>query len=242
MTPRKVATRKVAKLKVAKRKMAAKKSATAKRPAAKKATTTKRPSTKKAAHAQRKVRRAAASNASPKAPPATAPYSEGKWASAFAPRAPGESRYWLVKSEPEVFSFDHLLRAPNRTTHWDGVRNFAARNFLRDGMRAGDRVFYYHSMADPQAIVGICEVVREGYPDHTAFDPAHPNFDPASRPDAPQWYMVDLRAVAQFTRPVTLPEIKARSELAEMALVRIGRLSVTPVTAPEWEIICAMAS
>ena len=99
---------------------------------------------------------------------APASNSAGKWAEALAPRRPGEARYWLVKSEPGVFSFDDLLRAPNRTTHWDGVRNFAARNFLRDGMKVGDRVFFYHSMADPQAIVGICEVVREGYPDHTA--------------------------------------------------------------------------
>jgi predicted RNA-binding protein with PUA-like domain len=174
--------------------------------------------------------------------PASAPYSEGKWAAAFAPRARGERRYWLVKSEPETFSFDDLLRAPNRTTIWDGVRNFAARNFLRDGMKLGDRVFYYHSSVDPQVIVGIAEVVREGYPDHTALDPKHPHFDPDSSPDAPQWFMVDLRAVAQFTRPVTLAELKARRELAEMALLRIGRLSVTPVTAGEWEVVCAMAS
>jgi predicted RNA-binding protein with PUA-like domain len=177
-----------------------------------------------------------------KATPQTAPYGEGRWAAAFAPRAPGERRYWLVKSEPTVFSFDDLLRAQNRTTCWDGVRNFAARNFLRDGMRLGDRVFFYHSMDDPQKIVGICEVAREGYPDHTALDPAHPHYDSGSNPNAPQWYMVDVRAVAQFTRPVTLPEIKARKELSDMALIRIGRLSVTPVTAREWEVICEMAS
>jgi len=174
--------------------------------------------------------------------PRTAPYEKGKWAAAFAPRAPGERRYWLVKSEPQAFSFDDLLRAPNRTTFWDGVRNFAARNFLRDGMKLGDRVFFYHSTAEPQAIVGICEVVCEGYPDHTAFDRKHPQYDRDSNPDAPQWYMVDVRAVAQFTRPVTLAEIKGRPELAQMALLRIGRLSVTPVTAGEWETICAMAS
>ena len=173
--------------------------------------------------------------------PATTPYSEGKWAEWFV-RASGERRYWLVKSEPETFSFDDLLRAPNRTTFWDGVRNFAARNFLRDGMKLGDRVFFYHSRAEPQAIVGICEVVCEGYPDHTAFDRKHPNYDPESNRAAPQWYVVDVRAVAQFTRPVTLPAIKARKELADMALVKIGRLSVTPVRAAEWEIICAMAS
>jgi predicted RNA-binding protein with PUA-like domain len=182
-----------------------------------------------------------AAKASPTSIPKSAPYSEGKWAEALAPRAPGERRYWLVKSEPATFSFDDLLRAPNRTTYWDGVRNFAARNFLRDGMKLGDRVFFYHSMADPQAIAGICEVVREGYPDFTATDKQHPHFDAASNPDAPAWFMVDVRAVAQFTRPVTLPEIKARKELQDMALLRIGRLSVTPVREREWSTIIAMA-
>jgi predicted RNA-binding protein with PUA-like domain len=171
----------------------------------------------------------------------TAPsYETGKWASAFAPRAQGERRYWLVKSEPESFSFDDLMRAPRRTTFWDGVRNFAARNFLRDGMKRGDRVFYYHSMANPQSIVGVCEVVREGYPDHTAFDAKHEYHDPESDPDDPTWFMVDLRAVAPFARPVTLQEIRARPELADMALLRVSRLSVTPVTEDEWTTICAM--
>ena len=168
-------------------------------------------------------------------------YESGKWASAFTPRAPGERRYWLVKSEPEVFSFDDLVKAPKKTTVWDGVRNFAARNFLRDGMKRGDHVFFYHSMGKPQAIVGICEVVREGYPDPTAFDPKHPGHDPDSDEASPSWFAVDLRAVEALPRPVTLPEIKARPELAEMALVRIGRLSVTPVTRKEWDVIMSMA-
>ena len=168
--------------------------------------------------------------------------SGGAWADVFAPRSPGERRYWLVKSEPDVFSFDDLLAAPNRTTYWDGVRNHAARNFMKDGMKKGDRVFFYHSMANPQAVVGICEVVREAYPDFTALDPTHPNHDPDATPDDPRWYMVDLRAVSRFARPVTLAEIKARPELAEMALVRVGRLSVTPVTPAEWEPIVATGS
>lgn len=172
--------------------------------------------------------------------PSPQAHSEGKWAEWFT-RAQGERRYWLVKSEPEVFSFDDLVLAPKRTTHWDGVRNFAARNFLRDGMKLGDHVFFYHSMANPQAIVGICEVVREGYPDASAFDKKSYGYDPDSKPDDPQWYMVDLKAVEQLPRPVTLPEIKARKELADMALIRIGRLSVTPVRAKEWEIIVKMA-
>jgi predicted RNA-binding protein with PUA-like domain len=219
--------------KAATKKAATKKKAAVKRGAVKKSVP-KKSATKKPA-----VKKAKA--AAPSTIPTSAPYSEGKWAEAFAPRAPGERRYWLVKSEPEVFSFDDLLRAPNKTTHWDGVRNFAARNFLRDGMKLGDRVFFYHSMANPQAIVGICEVVREGYPDGTALDPKHPNYDPESNPDAPSWYMVDLRAVAQFTHPVTLPAMKARKELSDMALIRIGRLSVTPVRAAEWQTIIAMA-
>lgn len=170
-----------------------------------------------------------------------AAYAMGQWADAFKPRAPGEKRYWLVKSEPGAFSFDDLLAAPKQTTHWDGVRNHVARNFMRDGMQVGDRVFFYHSSTDPQAIVGICEVVRAGYPDRTALDPKHPAYDPKSDADDPTWFMVDLRAVEQLPRPVTLAEIKKRPELAKMALVRIGRLSVSPVTQKEWDVVNAMA-
>jgi predicted RNA-binding protein with PUA-like domain len=170
-----------------------------------------------------------------------ASYAKGQWADTFRPRKPGEKRYWLVKSEPETFSFDDLLAAPKRTTHWDGVRNHVARNFMRDGMQVGDRVFFYHSSTNPQAIVGVCEVAREAYPDATALDPKHPAYDAKSDPADPTWYMVDLRAVERLARPVTLAEIKKRPELAKMALVRIGRLSVSPVTQKEWDTICAMA-
>jgi predicted RNA-binding protein with PUA-like domain len=200
---------------------------------------------KKAPKAQR--RRAQAPKAkAPKAgaakpkPPKSAPYSEGKWAEWFV-RKPGERRYWLAKSEPETFSWDDLLAAPGRTTHWDGVRNTAARNFLRDGMQVGDQVFFYHSMADPAGIVGICEVVRAGYPDHTAFDPKHEYHDPGSHPDAPTWFMVDLKAVRPLERMVTLPEIKATKALAGTALLRVSRLSVVPVAAKEWETILALS-
>jgi len=196
----------------------------------------RKPARRKSAPKNARVKKASAA----KARPAEAKKG-GAWDAVFAPRSPGEKRYWLVKSEPDVFSFDDLLRVHNKTTHWNGVRNFAARNFMKDGMRLGDRVFYYHSMADAQAIVGICEVVREGYPDDSAFDPASEGYDPKSDRSKPTWYMVDLRAVAQFTRPVTLVEIKARKELEGMALLRIGRLSVTPVTSTEWEVICRMA-
>lgn len=164
----------------------------------------------------------------------------GPWAAVFAPRARGEVRCWLVKSEPEVFSWHDLLAAPRRTTGWDGVRNHAARNFMRDGMRRGDRVFFYHSNAEPSAIVGICEVVREAYPDPTAFDRAHHGYDAKSSPDAPTWFMVDLKAVATLEKPVTLPVIKSSRALAHMALLRVGRLSVTPVTLAEWDAILAL--
>jgi predicted RNA-binding protein with PUA-like domain len=163
----------------------------------------------------------------------------GAWAQWFV-RSPGEQRYWLVKSEPGTFSFDDLLRAPKRTTGWDGVRNHVARNFLRDGMKLGDRVFFYHSSAEPPAIVGICEVVREAYPDPTALDDKHEHFDPKSDPVNPTWFQVDLRAVERLPRPVSLPELKAQKALASMALLRIGRLSVTPVSEAEWKAILAM--
>ena len=168
-------------------------------------------------------------------------YADGAWADTFKPRAKGERRYWLVKSEPDTFSFDDLLKAPKKTTQWDGIRNHVARNFMRDGMQVGDRVFFYHSSTDPQAIVGICEVAREAYADPTALDRSHDAYDPKSDPDDPTWFMVDLRAVEKLPRPVTLAEIKKRPELAKMAILRIGRLSVTPVTRAEWDVICAMA-
>ena len=157
-----------------------------------------------------------------------------------AGRGPG---HWLVKSEPSAFSWDDLERAPGRTTCWDGVRNHQARNFMRDGMRLGDLVLFYHSSTDPAAVVGIAEVAREAYPDHTAFDPDDPHFDPKSRRDAPTWMMVDLRAVERFRRPVTLEALKGTKGLEKMELLRRGnRLSVQPVTATEFAIVRAMAA
>ena len=167
-------------------------------------------------------------------------YDKGAWAWVFK-REPGEVRYWLVKTEPEVFSFDDLLRRHGRTTCWDGVRNFAARNFLRDGVKLGDRVFFYHSGYGEQEIVGECEVAREGYVDHTAFDPKHRHYDKESKQEEPQWYMVDLRAVAQYTKPVSLAQLKLKHALRDMALLRVGRLSVSPVTEKEYKVITAMA-
>jgi len=156
-----------------------------------------------------------------------------------ASRAEG-SNYWLVKSEPGTFSFDDLLARPDRTTFWDGVRNFAARGHLR-AMKKGDRVFFYHSNANPSAIVGIAEVAREAYPDHSAFDAGDPHYDAKSKPDAPTWFMVDLRGIERLPRPVSLDEIKKTDALASMALVRLGRLSVQPVTPKEWETVMRLA-
>lgn len=153
-----------------------------------------------------------------------------------------QKRCWLVKSEPDVFSFDDLVKAKKRTTHWDGIRNFTARNFLRDEMKVGDTVLFYHSNAKPQSIVGVCEVAREGYPDPSAFEKGHHGFDEKSDPAMPQWYMVDIRAIARLDPPVTLPQIKAEKRLADMTLVRIGRLSVSPVTAEEWKVIRGMTT
>ena len=160
-------------------------------------------------------------------------------AKAAPPRGEGPS-YWLVKSEPETFSFDDLMARPDHTTFWDGVRNFAARGHMR-AMKKGDRVFFYHSNANPSAIVGIAEVAREAYPDSTAFDANDPHYDPKSNPEAPTWFMVDVRGVEPLPRPVSLDEIKKVDALASMALVRLGRLSVQPVTPKEWETVLKLA-
>ena len=154
-----------------------------------------------------------------------------------------ERHYWLVKSEPSVFSFDDLLALPGRTTHWDGVRNYQARNTMRDGMKTGDQVFFYHSSTDPAAIVGIAEVVKEAYPDPSAFDPKDSHYDPKSKREAPTWFVVDLKAVAPLARPVALGELRGTKGLEKMTLLQKGsRLSVQPVAAAEWKIITALAS
>ena len=131
--------------------------------------------------------------------------------------------YWLVKSEPASYSWEKLVQ--EKRTHWNGVRNYQAAANLK-GMKLGDRVFFYHSSTNPQAIVGVAEVVREAYPE----------------PNEPDWSQVDLRAVERLAKPVTLADIKAKPELAGMALLRIGRLSVTPVTPADWEVIRRMGS
>jgi predicted RNA-binding protein with PUA-like domain len=150
--------------------------------------------------------------------------------------------YWLFKSEPEAYSFQHLIAEPDQTTGWDGVRNYQARNFLRDSIKVGDGVLFYHSSADPPCIAGIAEVVRAGHPDPTAFDPRSEHPDPKSDPASPIWYQVSIRAVKAVVPPLQLPRLKEIPELAGMELLRKGsRLSVQPVTEEEWKVIMALA-
>lgn len=151
-------------------------------------------------------------------------------------------RYWLIKSEPDVFSIRDLARAKGRTTSWEGVRNYQARNFLRD-MKKGDRAIFYHSNAEPPAAAGIVEVVREAYPDATAWDPTSDYHDPKASPENPIWSMVDVRLVAVFPREVALTELRDTKSLARMELLRKGsRLSVHPVTAAEFRTIEKLAA
>ena len=148
--------------------------------------------------------------------------------------------YWLFKTEPGCFSFDTLKSRPGMTEHWDGVRNFQARNFLRDEIHAGDQILFYHSNIALPAVVGIAEVVREGYPDFTAQNPDSEHFDPKSSAGNPIWYMVDVRYVKPLPRPVTLEQIKGNPLLEDMPLVKRSRLSIQPVTPEQWQIVLAM--
>ena len=151
-------------------------------------------------------------------------------------------RFWLFKSEPEVFSIDDLARSPNQTTYWDGVRNYQARNLLRDSIQIGDGVLLYHSGCDPLAVVGTAEVVRAGYPDHTAWDSKSAHYDPASTPEEPRWYMVDVRCRTKFAEPVARERLLQTAGLEKMVLLQRGsRLSVQPVTAAEWKIVLRLA-
>jgi predicted RNA-binding protein with PUA-like domain len=147
--------------------------------------------------------------------------------------------YWLMKSEPDVFGIDHLKAV--KVEPWDGVRNYQARNMMRDQMKKGDLVFFYHSNTDVPGIVGIMEVVKEGYPDHTAFDPEAKYYDPKSDPDNPRWYMVDVKFKRKLKRTISLSELKELEELEDMPLVRKGnRLSIMPVTREQWDFILSL--
>jgi predicted RNA-binding protein with PUA-like domain len=147
--------------------------------------------------------------------------------------------YWLMKSEPDTFSIDDLQRAG--TESWNGVRNFQARNMLRDGMQVGDSAFFYHSSCQIPAIMGIMEITRGAYPDTTAFDASSPYYDPKSTDANPRWYMVDVRFVRKLKRPITLQELKTHPPLQDLTLLRRGnRLSVMPVSAQQWKYILSL--
>jgi predicted RNA-binding protein with PUA-like domain len=151
--------------------------------------------------------------------------------------------HWLMKSEPDTFSIDALRKAPHQTTAWDGVRNFQARNMLRDSMKKGDQAFFYHSSCDVPGIAGIVGIVKEGYPDKTALDPKHHHYDADSKADDPRWFVVDVKLVRKFSRIITLDELRkhATKELKDFVLLRRGnRLSVMPVTKDEWDFVLAL--
>ena len=155
--------------------------------------------------------------------------------------------YWLMKSEPDAFGIEDLKAMPDQTDHWDGVRNYQARNMMRDRMKLGDQVFFYHSNCKQPGIVGIMEVTREGYPDHTAWDPEQKYYDPKSDPEQPRWFMVDVRYLRDLERLIGLQELKAHAKaaeasqsevLADFPLVRRGnRLSIMPVTKAQWDFV-----
>ena len=150
--------------------------------------------------------------------------------------------YWLIKSEPSSFSIEHLAKARDATTSWNGVRNYQARNFLRD-MKAGDQAFFYHSSCEVPAVVGIVEVTREAYPDPSAFDPKDDHYDPDSERAKPRWYMVDVCLVRRLKRMITLEELRphARAKLSDFELLKRGsRLSVMPVSARSWTFILSL--
>ena len=151
-------------------------------------------------------------------------------------------KYWLMKTEPKTFSITDLKSSPNQTTCWDGVRNYQARNFMRDEMQVGDRVLFYHSVVKP-SVVGTAIVVTSGYPDHTAWETGSKHFDPRSTPEKPTWYMVDIRFETEFQNPIPLAKLRTTPGLENMQLLRKGmRLSIQPVTADEFNIITALGN
>ena len=150
-------------------------------------------------------------------------------------------RFWLMKSEPRVFSIEDLARSSKQTTCWDGVRNYQARNFMR-AMAAGDRVLFYHSNAEPPTVVGVAEVVRTAYPDTTQFDTTSHHYDPASALSAPRWDMVDIQYRQTFKTSLSLDQLRQEPKLKGMVLLQKGsRLSVQPVTEAEWTVVLKLA-
>lgn len=150
--------------------------------------------------------------------------------------------YWLMKSEPSCFSIDDLAAANNKTTSWDGVRNYQARNFMRDDMQIGDLVFFYHSNCNPPGIAGIAEIVRAAHPDYTAWEPSSAHPDPKSTQEKPRWFMVDIKFVNKFAELIPLERLKTYAALKNMVVLKNGnRLSITPVTSEEWSFILTIA-
>ena len=150
--------------------------------------------------------------------------------------------YWLMKSEPTTYSIDHLAAEPKKTDYWDGIRNYQARNMLRDDFKKGDLAFFYHSNCNPPGIVGVVEIVKEAYPDFTAFDPASDYYDPKSCEDNPRWFMVDVKLKKKFKQIISLDELRQHPPLAEMNVLQKGyRLSITPITPKEWTYIMDLA-
>lgn len=146
-----------------------------------------------------------------------------------------------MKSEPNVFSIDDLINAKNQTTFWDGVRNYQARNYIRDEMKVGDKVIFYHSNSEPPSAVGVCEIVKEAYPDFTAFDPENSHYDPKSKKDSPTWFMVDIKFVKKFSHAVSINEMRENKILQNMKLLQRGnRLSVIPLSKDEFNEIIKM--
>ncbi len=149
--------------------------------------------------------------------------------------------YWLMKSEPSAFSVDDLARRPGRTEPWDGVRNYQARNMIRDQMRVGDLAFFYHSSCEEPGIVGVMEIASPAYPDPTAFDPGHQHYDPESKADAPRWHLVEVRLQRKLKRLISLTELKRHAALSALPLLQRGnRLSVMPVAKTHWDFILAL--
>jgi predicted RNA-binding protein with PUA-like domain len=158
---------------------------------------------------------------------------------ALGPRAEGERRYWLMKSEPDVFSIDDLKR--EKKTSWENVRNYQARNYMTQGMKLGDRALYYHSNAEPSGIAGICEIVKLAYPDPTQFDPKSEYFDEGATKEAPRWFMVDVGFVQRFDEVISLDAMKANPALEGMLVLQKGtRLSITPVTKEHFDAVLAL--
>jgi predicted RNA-binding protein with PUA-like domain len=152
-------------------------------------------------------------------------------------------QYWLLKTEPGSYSIHDLAKEKKQTTHWDGVRNYQARNYMRDQMKLGDKVLFYHSNADPPAIVGIATVVRESYPDHTSWDKHDHHYDEKSTPQNPRWFMVDIKLEQIFDKPLALETLRGVAALKEMELLRKGsRLSVQPVRKKEFDAVCKLAA